>query len=147
MIVFLDTSALLKRFVREAGREEVKAWCEKAEALHISVIAVVEMATAVTRKRRAGELSEADASRILEAWAEERRGMTIIPLTLDTDPLREAERLGRRHGHRAADLVHVGTALAEARAAGLAEYRFVSADRRQVAVAREEGLDVVLIGG
>ena len=147
MIVFLDTSALLKRFVKEPGWGEVKAWCEKADALHISIIALVEMATAVTRKRRAGELSEADASRIFEAWAEERRGMTLIPLALETDHLREAERLGRRYGHRAADLVHVGAALAEARAAGTMDYRFVSADRRQVAVAREEGLDVVLIGG
>ena len=40
MRVFFDSSALVKRYIGEAGTDEVLAWCDKATELAIAVIAV-----------------------------------------------------------------------------------------------------------
>ena len=39
MRVFLDSSALVKRYIGEAGTDEVLAWCEQATELAVAVIA------------------------------------------------------------------------------------------------------------
>ena len=52
MILFLDASALVKRYVAEEGSEEVEAWSLEAEALATTVISRVEVPAALAKARR-----------------------------------------------------------------------------------------------
>ena len=52
MILYLDTSALVKRYVREAGTDEVIAFVESAESVGSVSLTRVEMAAAFAKTVR-----------------------------------------------------------------------------------------------
>ncbi len=52
MILFCDTSALLKLYIVETGSELVKEWMEKAEAVAVCRIAWAEAHAALSRRAR-----------------------------------------------------------------------------------------------
>ena len=58
MILYLDTSALVKLYVKEPGSQAVRALLEKAQIVSTSRVAYVEMRAGLARKLRQGELSE-----------------------------------------------------------------------------------------
>ena len=58
MRVFFDSSALVKRYIREAGTDEVLARCDRATELAVAVIAVPEVISALRRLVREGHLGE-----------------------------------------------------------------------------------------
>ncbi|MDO9012869.1 MAG: type II toxin-antitoxin system VapC family toxin [Gallionella sp.] len=66
MILFCDTSALLKLYIVETGSEVVKGWVTKAEAVAVCRVAWAEAHAALSRRAR--EVSE-DAPVIEQAKA------------------------------------------------------------------------------
>ncbi len=66
MILFCDTSALLKLYITEAGSEELKARVQEAEAVAVCRIAWAEAFAALSRRAR--EVPE-DATTIEQAKA------------------------------------------------------------------------------
>lgn len=137
MRVFLDSSALVKRYVREPGTDLVLAWCDRADEFVVSVIAVPELISAFCRLRREGRLS-ADQYRTLKTDL-----MTDLAdaLIMDTSPqvLKVAVQSLETHTLRAMDAIHIGCATAAAVDC------FLSADRRQYAAAEAIGLKVVSV--
>ncbi len=57
MILYLDTSALVKLYSEEPGREKVQAAVEGARVIAVSEIGYVEARSALARKEREGALS------------------------------------------------------------------------------------------
>jgi hypothetical protein len=55
--VFLDSSALAKRYIEEKGSDQVQAILSSASALAVSVICVPEIVSALCRRRRERKLS------------------------------------------------------------------------------------------
>lgn len=62
MIVFIDTSALVKRYAREKGSEKVDELFQKEKDLWISQLSIVELLSALHRKAREKELLLEDVS-------------------------------------------------------------------------------------
>jgi hypothetical protein len=60
---YIDTSALLKWYVREARSDEFETFIRQAEDAIISQLAVVELRCALARRRRAGTI-DSEAERI-----------------------------------------------------------------------------------
>jgi uncharacterized protein with PIN domain len=58
MILYLDTSALVKLYVEEPGSRAVRALLERAQVVSTSRVAYVEMWAGLARKLRQGELRE-----------------------------------------------------------------------------------------
>ena len=52
MIIYLDTSALLKQYIQEAGSEEVETLLASADSTGTSLLTYVEMASAISRAVR-----------------------------------------------------------------------------------------------
>lgn len=65
MILYLDTSALVKRYIQEAGTDEVIALIENAGSVGSASLAKVEMAVALEKTVRQGWLERKIA---LQAW-------------------------------------------------------------------------------
>jgi predicted nucleic acid-binding protein len=57
-IIYLDTSALLKRYIQEAGAEEVRQLLERADEVATGLITRVETASAVARLVRSHAITE-----------------------------------------------------------------------------------------
>ena len=141
---FLDTSALVKRHVAEAGSAWVRSLtrANAAHTLYIARITAVEMVAAITRRQHGGSLSAASAGAILGHF---RRHLTGRYFVLEMNPalLALAMTLSRTHGLRAYDAVQLAAVLELDRGnrkAGFGPVTLVSADRELNAAAVAENL-------
>lgn len=130
--LFLDTSALVKLYVLEPGSESLVAAADPA-SLTILDLARVEFASAVWRRRRSGDMEEAQADmlvRRLDEDLEQRIGI----VSCDAALIGRACRLVRAHALRGYDALHLAAAVAHGRSL------FVASDAALLAAARAEGL-------
>jgi uncharacterized protein len=143
---FFDTSALIKRHVREPGTTWVRSLLSPgaAHTIHLSAITAVEMFSGITRRQRGGTLSPPQAGAILGRF---RRHLSHRYVVREVTPalLSDAMRLARKHGLRAYDAVQLAAALEVNRVyqtSGIGSLTLVSADRELNAAAAAEGLPV-----
>ena len=135
MRVFFDSSALVKRYIGEAGTGEVLAWCDQATELAVAVIAVPEVVSAFRRLVREGRIGEAHYA---ELKADLRADLADA-LLCETSPqvLQRAIATLEAYPLRGMDAIHVAAALV------IGADVFVSADARQCTAATGLGLRVV----
>ncbi len=57
MLVYLDTSALAKWYLNEAGSDAFVAWIKQQDDVHISTLTATEMRCLLARRKRMGEIS------------------------------------------------------------------------------------------
>ena len=81
MILYLDSSALVKRYVAEEGSEEVAAWSAEAEALATALVARVEVPAALAKAQRMGVLTAGGFRRAIQAFAEDWPDLVHLPFT------------------------------------------------------------------
>jgi predicted nucleic acid-binding protein len=58
MLVFFDTSAFVKRYIRESGTDQVLTWCDSATEIALAGIALPEIISAFCRLRREALISD-----------------------------------------------------------------------------------------
>ncbi len=133
---YLDTSALIKRFVAERGSGLVDRLVSAGQPA-TAKIAYAEIYSGLARKRREGHVPEAGylgACRVFEAeWR------ACIQVELTDEVLRVARDVIRRRSLRAFDAIHVASAL-ELKKRLNEPMTFVAADRALLRAARSEGL-------
>ena len=127
MILYLDTSALIKLYIEEAGRAEVLKAVRKASVSATHVVAYAEMRAVLGRLLREGRLDEASLGRIKGAFEDDWRVMARV--AADEPVIRRAGDLAEGLGLRGFDAVHL--AAAESLAVhGLTEVLFACFDGR-----------------
>ena len=139
---YFDTSALVKRYVKEDGAVQARALLRRHRFLS-SAILPVEALAALGRRRQAGDLTEQDHSAILGRLQRDRAHWELVDPTRPV--LARAEQLAGAQALRALDALHVASAL-EFRISTELRVPFITADRRQREGAERAGLDVVWIG-
>jgi predicted nucleic acid-binding protein len=109
MILYLDTSALVKRYVIETESKEVIALIEQADTVGSVALTRVEMAATLAKAVRQRWVEQKDAENawqdFLEHWLSFTR-LSITPTTLE-----RASRLAWEHGLRGYDALHFASAL------------------------------------
>ena len=144
--IYLDTSALVKRYVDESGSDWVRAMLNQSPTPSLIVVhlALVEITSALTRRLRNGSLAQADYARIQDAFRadclREYRIVSAVDGIID-----EANRLLELYPLRAYDAVHLSAASTAHRqllAEGLSPLTFLSADNRLNDAAAAEGIAV-----
>lgn len=142
---YLDTSALGKRYVWETGTDWVRALAsEEQHALLTARITMVEIYSALARRRREGSVPAADCTIAAQAFAAHSAvEYEFVELSLNVVNL--ARDLLDRYSLRAYDAVQLASALIAHQAldaAGLTGLVFISADDRLNTIAAAEGLSV-----
>jgi len=138
VILYLDTSALLKLYVEETGRAAVVAEFERAATVATVRISYAEARSALARHRREGRLDTKSLRRSVELLDGDWGTYTVVDVS---EPLvRRAGALAERHGLRGYDAVQLAAAAELARAG--AEVRFACFDERLQRAARREKLRV-----
>jgi predicted nucleic acid-binding protein len=139
-----DTSALIKRHLREPGSTWVRSLirAKASHTIYLARITAVEVYAAITRRQRGGTLSPSQAGAILGHF---RRHLTRRYRIVEMTPplLADAMLLARTHGLRAYDAVQLAAALEVDRSfqtAGLGPFTLVSADQELNIAAAAEGL-------
>lgn len=143
-VYFLDSSALVKRYVTERGSLWVRRITAPAmrHGIIIARVTWVEVLSALARRQREGNLSPGDVSRVVQSLRYDLETQYQIA-EISHQIVERAGHLVMRHPLRAYDAiqlaaaVHIHDVLVQTGAATLI---FVSADDRLVAAAQAEGL-------
>ena len=141
MILYCDTSALVKCYCREEGSEAVLELRRQAEATAISVVGYAEFHSAINRKRRDGDLSARDAERMLRDFDADWEGLIRVEITPAMNKV--AARLLQAHPLRAFDALHLASALLLRTRLPQSDVSFSGFDGKQRLAAERERLAVV----
>jgi predicted nucleic acid-binding protein len=136
-VIYLDTSALIKRFVNEKGSPLVQSLVRQRDPVATAKVAYAEIFAGLARKLREGNIP-----RILHALAcrqFERDWQAYIRVELQDDILFLARDLIHRHPLRGFDAVHLASALSLKNSLG-EDVTFAAADKRLLQAAMAERL-------
>lgn len=112
MSTFADSSALVKLYANEEGYAQVRM----LKAIIVSVLARVEVPSAIWRKQRLRELNAADARVLIDDFEADYFGTDAEPprfaaVITTADVLDEATRLCAAHSLRAFDAIQLSSAI------------------------------------
>ena len=139
MILYLDSSALVKRYIAELGSEQVNAWIDRADAIVTGLITRVEVAAAIARVHRMGIISQDDADRALRLFRLEWVSLQRLPINENT--VVRADYLACEHNLRGYYAVQLACALIWQEALGL-PVTLASFDRGLIQAAREIQMEI-----
>lgn len=109
MSVYVDASALVKRYVTEMASPEVVALTTDAAAVATALITRAEVAAALARAVRAGVLDDVGGRRAQRRFSREWPDLIRVPVTEAL--VARAEALAWAHGLRGYDAVQLAAAL------------------------------------
>lgn len=139
MILYCDTSALIKRYVEEDRSGEVDGLWEQAVEVVTSTVAFVETMATFRRKYREGVLSEVGYIQTILEFKNEYPRLIQVPISSELN--RTIEGLLLKHTLRGFDAIHLASALLIHKGSRLAT-RFACFDHVLNKAAEEEKLDV-----
>ncbi|HEY7168447.1 MAG TPA: type II toxin-antitoxin system VapC family toxin [Candidatus Binatia bacterium] len=142
MIVFCDTSAIVKRYLHETGSNRVRHLLQRPDTIPCQAfVSSLEITSAFYRRHRSGEISLEDLSILLRSYGiHSREEYLFIPYSQSL--VNVAQALISRHPLRALDSLQLASAMhlrAELPDAA-PPLVFVSADDRLIQAAAQEHL-------
>jgi predicted nucleic acid-binding protein len=109
MILYLDTSALAKKYIGEPQSADVIALLQTVELIGACLLTRVELPAAVAKAVRMNWLSAADGEKAVNAFRAE--WPSLLALQVTESLAARADHLAWQHGLRAYDAVHLAAAL------------------------------------
>ena len=109
MILYLDTSALVKLYVDEEGSERIKGLVKAAQVVATSRVSYVEARAGMARKHREGELSKGEHRQILEDLEQDWERYFVVEVSERVT--RIGGELVDRHPLRGFDAIHLASGL------------------------------------
>lgn len=140
MTLYLDTSALVKLYVVEAGSDDVLVWVRDASTVWTSVVTFPEARSALGRRLRERTLSQLDHEEILVQLDQDWRELDTVHV--DPTLALAAGALCTRHGLRGFDSVQLASAM-YAQALALDDFVAATYDPALARAMRAEGLRVL----
>ncbi|MFH2045147.1 MAG: type II toxin-antitoxin system VapC family toxin [Pseudomonadota bacterium] len=138
MRLLVDSSSFAKRYIQEAGSEQLDEFLQRASELAVCVILVTELFSALNRRLREGVLSSKDYRKAKELLLNDVSDATVLQLTPAV--ISRSAYLLENSVLRAMDSLHVACAL---------EWKadlFVTSDKRQFDSAVSSGLRTEYLG-
>jgi len=129
---------MAKRYIDEAGRDEVDAVLEKADEIGVSFLCYPELVSALSRRRRADELNQAEYNSLKKRFERDLQDIGVIQLSPQV-VLRSIQ-LFESIPLKTLDALHISCAL---------EWNadlFVSGDEKQLAASQQSGFDIEFTG-
>ncbi len=108
MILYLDASSLVKRYVTEPGSAQVSEAISKAEVVGTALICRAEIAAALAKAVRVDALTQEEASVSLQVFREEWPDLVRVQVTEMV--ITRADAFAWEHGLRGYDAVHLAAA-------------------------------------
>jgi len=141
---FLDSSALLKRYVPEVGTAWIQSItdAQSQNLLIVAHIAWVEICSAVARRQRESSISSLQANQVLAAFRAHWNTQYFI-VAINNTVIDLAGQLVNQHPLRAYDAVQLAAALSlqgQLSLPNVASLTFLTADTRLLAIAQAESL-------
>ena len=137
MILYLDASALVKRYIVELGSTETNELIANAQIVGTVTISRAELSAALGKAVRVGILNNEDAWRCLQLFRNEWPDWIRIQVTEEV--VYQADKLAWDYNLRGYDAVHLAAALVWQEAMG-SRVTFVTFDRQLWLAAQHTGM-------
>jgi len=109
MKLFLDSSALAKRYVQEVGSERLDNLLENASELALCIVLIPEVVSGLNRRKREGLLVPSDYKVVKKQLLNDVRDAVILQITPSV--ISTSIKLLENNVLRAMDALHVACAL------------------------------------
>lgn len=139
MFWFLDSSALVKRYVKEPGSVWFRSQLTKNELL-IAQITPVELVAALCKRHRTGDISKFTFYQARYRSLQDFKAQAYSLIGLSDRIIKAAQDLTFTQNLRAYDAVQLATALYATNARKANRFTFITADAKLEAAAIAEGL-------
>ena len=139
-MIYLDSSALVKRYVEEEGTNSVKSILEDNGLIATSKLTYPEILSALMRKVRAGEIERKKFNGILDVF--DKDWEHVLVLDFHNDLLQVLKMLIEKHPLKAADAIHLSSAL-WLKLSSKTDITFIASDSSLLKAARAEKLQVI----
>ena len=139
MIAYVDSSALVKKYVEERGTDRTRRWLEEAESISTSLLTPLELTSFLERSKREAKIDSPTYRRLKATIEQDLFDGVILLIGIDLDIIRLASRLIRQRRLRVQDAVQMASAL-KAYKESEQEVEFICADHSLLEAARLEGL-------
>jgi predicted nucleic acid-binding protein len=139
VILYLDSSSLVKIYLEEAESDLVREWMGVAEAVATSRVAYPEVLSAFTRRKEQGDFDLQAFELLQESLASDWASFVLLPVQE-----RRAGALVVKHVLRGFDAVHLAAVSALRETLTGDSVLFSSFDGRLLRAARKEGISVLL---
>ena len=139
-MIYLDSSALVKRYVQEEGTDFVKSILAGNGLITTSKLTYPEILSALMRKVRAGEIERKTFNGIVETF--DKDWDHVLVLDFHNDLLQIVKGLIEKHPLKAADAIHLSSAL-WLKLSSKADITFVASDLNLLKAAGSERLQVM----
>ena len=143
MIRYLDSSALVKRYVPESGSDELRVIFADPENLVTSRLTWVEVFSALARRLRERSMTPPQHASGNTSLSADFIGFGVIEISREV--AERAAQLCETHGLRSGDSIHLSSALL-IRGEGAREVVFITADRSLARISEREGLRPLVPG-
>lgn len=141
MILYMDTSALIKRYIDEDGSDDVITWMREADLIGTSLITRVEIAATLTRAIRGNRLPAQEALESLDEFRSDWPGFQQV--NIDEALITRADSLASMYGLRGYDAIHLACALTWQDLLGVS-VTFSAYDIELREAAQKSGMEVLL---
>jgi predicted nucleic acid-binding protein len=140
-LYYLETSALVKLYVREPGTERLLKLVSRMNNHRFAVLTLsrVEFHSAIRRREREGDIAPSLANGLLNRFGEHME-TKFVKQVINDSVLDLAASLVDQHPLRAYDAVQLAGCLTLRVGSGQDAPTFVSSDQRLIDVAQAEGL-------
>lgn len=139
-MIYLDSSALVKRYVEEKGSDAVDFLLRAELPAAVSKLAYPEILSGFARKYRSREISKKDFDSLAERFETDWQHFVIVEF--HDELLSRIKTLIRKHYLRGADSIHLSAAL-WLRDAVKKDITFVASDNALLEAADKEGLEII----
>ena len=140
MIVYLDTSSLVKLYVEEIDSEKINNIANKAAVISTSKIAYAEARSAFARKQKEGGFSTSVLRKVVESFNKDWESYFLIEIT--DGLIRFAGDIAEKYLLRGFDSIHLASAVNLKNKINSDIY-FSSHDTRLNQAAEKEGINVI----
>ena len=137
MILFVDSSVLVKLYIAEPGSERMREAAAQEVRIGASLLAFAEIHATFARRRREALLLAPEFEELLVRFGEDWEELLQVPVGADV--LAFVPELCKRHPLRGADAVHLASALLLREEV---EVLFACSDGSLLAAAAAEGLAI-----
>jgi predicted nucleic acid-binding protein len=135
MILYLDTSALVKLYFDEDDSKEVRRLVHESRGAATSIVAYAETRAAFARKKKEGGLSTRSFSNLVSGFHKDWPAYFRVNLTNELVLI--AGDLAEKHSMRGFDAIHLASALELMKKLDSALF-FIAYDERLMQAARDE---------
>ena len=139
-MIYLDSSALVKRYLKETGTDVVNSIIISSKVKATSKLTYPEIFSAFARKHRANEISHSLLQSAINKFESDWAQLYVIEF--GDEMLQPIKQVSHRYPLRAADTVHLASAL-WLRTSTKVDVTFVASDPRLLVAAQRENLQIV----